>query len=53
MKYICIPNRMTKISLKIMTNIVEDVEQLELSYSFDGMYDGATMREKVHFYKKL
>lgn len=44
---------MTKISLKIMTNIVEDVEQLELSYSFDGMYDGATMQEKVHFYKKL
>ena len=34
---------MTKISLKIMTNIVEDVEQLELSYIFDGMYNGATM----------
>ena len=43
MRHICISNRMTKFSLKIITNIVEDVEQLEFSYIFDGMFNGATV----------
>lgn len=45
---------MAKFSLKIIiSNIVGDVDQLEFSYIFSGMYNGATLQEKAQFYKKL
>lgn len=44
MRYLYIPNTMAKFSLKIIiSNIIEDVEPLELSSIFGGMYNGATM----------